>query len=267
LPFEVEVGSVLGAERRGRVTFAPALGDHAVQPFGGAASAWPTASAELLARLSQLNATASAGAALLALGAHDPLELSVLLPPAGFGLRAGAGALRFYPVGELAPGAPPRIARWSLPAGERAVLSRVPLQPLHARLSLQPDPVRGDAPVRAQASADRPLVAVALRFDHRHTAFGLAAAEHRYRALGAHRVQGVALAADGAPALLDAQVTVATARMSSGGGCRASSDRSGPVSAGLGLWAAVLLLKRRRQLRAGNRLGPDPRSARSERSP
>ncbi|HEX2678219.1 MAG TPA: MYXO-CTERM sorting domain-containing protein, partial [Polyangiales bacterium] len=87
------------------------------------------------------------------------------------------------------------------------------------------------------------------------------------RALGAAHVQGVALAGDGAAALLDAQVTVATARMSSSAGCATSSDRAGPVSAGLGLWAAALLLKRRRRLRAGNRLGPGQRSARSERHP
>jgi hypothetical protein len=269
LPFEVEVGSVLGAERRARVSFSPSLAEQALQPFGGVARAWSSANAELIARLSQLNAksTADTSAQWLALSAHDPLELSLLLPPAGFGLHADSGALRFYPLGELGPAAPPRIARWSLPAGERAALSRVQLQPLHARLSLQPDPVRGDAPVRAQARADRALAAVALRFDHRHTAFGLAPAEHRYRALGAHHVQGVALADDGAPALLDAQVTVATARMSSAGSCAASSGRAGLVSAGLGLWAAALLLKRRRQLRAGNRLGPDPRSARSERHP
>src|SRR5262249_16100663 len=98
-----------------------------------------------------------------------------------------------------------------------------------------------------------------------------------YRALGAHHVQGLALADDGAPALLDAQVTVATARMSSGS-CVASSvggtapapcggAPARPGSAGMGLGAAALLLKRRRRLRAGNRLGPDSRSARSERHP
>lgn len=269
LPFDVEVGSVLSAERRSRVTLAPALGAQASQPIAGAGRAWPEPSAALLEQLAALRAAKPAGASTtpLVFGVHDALELSLLMAPGSAALHAEGGVLNFYPLGELGPAQPPVIARWSLLAGDHARLTRSQPVALHARMLLAPDPVRGDAPVHAQVSAGRALSAVALRFDHRSTAFGLAPAEHRYRALGAHRVQGAALANDGALSLLDAEVTVATARMSSGGSCVAAAPsaraavRTRPVSAGLGLWAAALLLKRRRRPRAGNRLAPHPRSA------
>jgi len=280
LPFEVEVASALRAEARERVADVKRTGLN------------PTPTAEPSTVGAGLNPTPTAEPSAVGAGlkpalftpipdgwqlhaARAPLELSVLIPaaPGAPGLRADRGELRFYPAGEVAAAPHALIARWSLPAlaaGERARLSRVASTPLNAQLRIEPDPVRGDAPVRVSARADRPLASLALRFDHRHTAHGLHPVEHRYRALGEHRIHGLAIAADGTAAGVRGDATVVTARMSGGPDCaaRAVAPGSHPVWGGSGLWLGVLLLqrrllKRRRGRLAGNRLGAEPRSARS----
>jgi hypothetical protein len=260
LPFEVEVASVLRAEGRARVADVKRSGlkpaatgegfaERNAGPIEAArGSASPSAVGpgfnpvlfQPIADGWQLNHSGAA------------LELSVLIAvaPGSPGVRAEPGALRFYPAGDVVAAPHLLIARWSvpaLPAGERARLLRVPAAPLIAQLRVEPDPVRGDAPVRVSAEADRPLAALALRFDHRHTAYGLAPVEHRYRALGEHRVHGIAIAADGTAVGVRADATVVTARGSRGPSCgvAAPGTRARPVWAGPGLWLSVLLLQRR----------------------
>jgi hypothetical protein len=260
LPFEVEVASVLRAEGRRRVADVKRAGlkpaptgegfdERNAGPIDGArGSASPSAVGpgfkpglfEPISGGWQLNHSGAA------------LELSVLIAaaPGSPGLRAEPGALRFYPAGDVVAAPHVLIARWSvpaLPAGERARLLRVPAAPLIAQLRVEPDPVRGDSPVRVSADADRPLAALALRFDHRHTAYGLAPVEHRYRALGEHRVHGIAIAADGTAVGVRADATVVTARGARGPGCGVAAPvpRARPVWAGPGLWLSVLLLQRR----------------------
>ena len=263
LPFEVEVASVLRAEARTRVEDVKKVAS-ALAPAGapGVASGFRP----LLSPIADGWQLDDAGA---------PFELSLLIAIArdAPGLRAERGELRFYPAGDVSSAPQALIARWSLPAlpsGERARLLRVPSAALNAQLRIEPDPVRGDTPVQVSVRADRPLAALALRFDHRHTTYGLQPVEHRYRALGEHRIHGLAIAADGTAVGVRGDATVVTARMSGGPSCELATPAPGarPVWAGSGLWLGVLLLqrrllKRRRRRLAGNRLGAEPRSARS----
>jgi hypothetical protein len=272
LPFEAEVASVLRAERRQRVADPERAG---LKP-----APTPEASAVGAGYQPALLTPIKEG---WELNAPGPLELSLLFPAtAGSpGLRAERGTLRFHPAADLTTVPPALIARWSLPAAGRARLLRVAAPPLHAQLQALPDPVLGDQPVRVSGRADRALAALALRFDHLHTAYGLQPVAHRYRALGKHRVSALAIAVDGTAVALQTEVTVRTVRASGGPGCmlagpvggtgtapalRGGASSTRPVSAGPGLWLSALLLKRRGRRAAGNRLGAEPRSARSSSS-
>jgi hypothetical protein len=251
LPFDVEVESVLRAERRRRV----ARIDVPVAPSLLTSPAGPGFVTDFLAPVGdgwELRAAA-------------PFELSLLIwaGPGSPGLRADRGTLRFYPAGDVARAPGALVARWSLPSAGRARLLRVRAAPLQASLRLQPDPVHSDAPVRVGVHANRALAAVALRLDHRHSAYGLAPVAHRYRALGKQRIAAIAIAEDGTAVALQRDATVVSARMSRGPSCatRGPSAAGNPVSASQGLWLGALLLKRRGRRPAGNRLGAERRSA------
>ena len=92
-------------------------------------------------------------------------------------------------------------------------------------------------PQAPSAQADPPRVA--FRFGPLHTAFGTTA-DHVFIALGPHRVQALAVEADGRAYPLQIEVRVQTARA----GCSAAPDPAGAAAASL--WPAVLLLQRRR---------------------
>ena len=179
-------------------------------------------------------------------------------PSAGSPGSSSRAARSMHPAGELRVAPQALVVRL---ADGGNVLQRVATAPLQAQLIVQPNPARSGEPVRASVRADRALSALALRFDHLHTAYTLQPVEHRYRALGTHRIDGLAIAADGTAVALHAEVSVRTARASGGWSCAARPVASHPVWASQGLWLAALLLKRRGRRAAGNRLGADPRSA------
>jgi hypothetical protein len=91
---------------------------------------------------------------------------------------------------------------------------------------------------------------IAYRFDAQHTAFTAAeaAAEHAYQALGLHRIEAIAVAADGVAQRVQTSVRVTTAQRT---GCRCQLESSaGSPAAGCGraFWAVLAL--GRRQVRA-----------------
>ena len=241
LPFDVEIEAVLRAERRERV-------DHLPAPVNEILYGPP------LARDDYIEPIADGW------DVRAGRELSLLVPnyPRVPGLHSD-GVMSVYPAGDVTGRFEALIVR-GLSGGQR--LKRVPVAPWRATLSVEPNPARSGEPVRVRVHAVRKkLAAVALRFDHLHTAYTLKPVEHRYRALGTHRIEGLAIAADGTAVALHAEVTVRTARASGRWSCAARPIGSPPVWASQGLWLGALLLKRRRHRTAGNRLGAEPRSA------
>ncbi|MFI5307850.1 MAG: hypothetical protein ACHQ53_10880 [Polyangiales bacterium] len=174
----------------------------------------------------------SPGAELLVLPAHGArsvpgLGATVALFPGG-DLADAAVAPAPVALLRIAPG---RSVRFG-PGPGRAWSARIEL-PKRALATYEAAPLR----VRGAPSDAR----IAWRFDERRTAFGPAAVERSFTALGEHRIDAVALASDGTSERLTGTLRVRTARAS---GCRCATVDGAEAEAPAVL--AVLLWPRRR---------------------
>jgi hypothetical protein len=226
--------------------------------------------------LVQLRRSTSASGSSLHARASRPVELSLLLDADGRPLRAHGGTLELYPATELPPlGHRPRlVARWRLPAGVAATLSRAAHERRapEVQVELHPSPVASGAALQVRARLPRAeagsVPALALRFDERSTAFGAGTASHRFTALGPAQVHALVVLPDATAVRRVVQVQVVT---EAAVGCAVSGPKGTPRghthgAVALGLWSAAWLLKRRPPRARGNTLGARSRSSQRPRT-
>jgi hypothetical protein len=181
--FEREVGSVLASEGRTRVAFDPAR-----------ASAPPSA-AELSAPLAfsfQVDRATADNT-----GAAAWRELSVLLP---FASRASvsSGALSFYPATPPTARFPvAKLARWSVPAGQRATLA---LEPATDRppLALRPRSARSGQPTQLRVLGAGARAKVAFLLGPTRSAYASRELRTSFSGPLAHPVRAQVFESDGA---------------------------------------------------------------------
>ena len=266
--FDAEVNSVLAREQRTRMRPpAPKAPGAGFAAWGGAFSAWPGSDA---LRITPDGDRLRVRAQLNDVAANTGFELRLLVPSDGRGVRASAGALGFYPAGDIAaPALPATAVQLRLGPRADAVLERTPAAARALRLVPEPPAVRSGEVVSVRVQGLPRPARVALRFDGEHTAFEPAAASHAYGELGARRVDALAFAADGAATRLSARVQVRGAHHA-GCACALIAGRAaGPPGArpALGLLLVALYLARRcvrkgvPKTRAADRAGIDCGSA------
>jgi hypothetical protein len=196
-------------------------------------------------------------------GAHA--ELALLLGRADPRLARLGSEARVYPAGEVgAAGPAARIVRLAIAAGQQQALARAAgaarRGAVRYLVSATPQPARSGQPVQLRVRAldprSEPARGVAWRLDPLQTAFGAAALEQRFVALGEHRVAVLVLQQDGSAVAAEGKVRVQTARAS---GCAAAARA--PSASWLLVWPALLLRKRRQRDRSGidSRAGSVPK--------
>jgi hypothetical protein len=254
LRFSDVVGSVLASERRARRDVPQptrAAGDaRGYRPWHANAGfvAWPPDDA--------LQIEEDAGGALR-IAARPPLshaELGVLFASGGDGLSASAGTLRFYPARELTATVPlPLVARVQLAGAGEVRIQRVHHDDsVYPALSAYPREVPSGEPLRVRPRCPGPSWRIAYRVDAQRTAFTgcpneAPALEYSFQALGPHRIDALAIAADGASRRIHADVRVVTAQRV---GCRCQLGAPIGVSPAGAALAAAAALACARQVRS-----------------
>jgi len=250
--FAQETRSAMVRERRSRIDPRPSPGADRWQPLGEAAKPWP-APGSLRVTPGPLRADVSADA-----GFGARAELALMLGSSEPRLGQPVSDASWYLAGDIGRAGPAaRIVRLRIAAGQQRALLRASGAPGPAaararyQVSAVPQPARSGQPVQlgVRAPGERAgsrALRVAWRIDPLHSAFGPHALEHRFLALGEHRVEVLVLHADGSAVAGEGRVRVQTARAS---GCAAAARAQ--EAAWLLLWPALLLLKRRHGARAG----------------
>ena len=183
-------------------------------------------------------------------------ELAFTLFADGRSLRTSAGALRFVPATEVSgvSGAPVLLVQLLVgpvpdAEGLEVTLARTaaPATP-DPVLELSPVPVASNRPlwvrVKLQGSDAAQPARVALRFDHRSTAFAQGAVSHRFTALGPNPVSALVIFPDGRAVVRTAQAQVTT-EAAVGCAVRARSRRPRPPAGMCAVGALALLMGRR----------------------
>ncbi|MGD8862393.1 MAG: hypothetical protein PVI30_20445 [Myxococcales bacterium] len=200
----------------------------------------------------------------LAASAAGPAEVPVRVlgaPDRVVDVDGSSASLSWHPATDPAT-APPNgpvalLGRLRLSPGDSVTLRQRAVAPLPARLAVAPPVLPAGAKARLSLSDAPDGSWLGLRLDPRRTLW-TPRAEVTLRRPGIHGLRGLALAPDGRVRAVRADVRVRPRRAlvsCAVAGGRAGGAPSGGSWGGSWLWPGLILLKRRRRRRCGNRLG------------